>query len=58
MTKVQPVACKYISTRWDGVRYYLVRMSDGNILEVWQNLAENPYNVNHLPIDPTIKMAT
>ena len=53
--KAIPLACRFIGTRWDGVRHFYVRFSDGRVEDVWQTATEDPCGVNHLPIDPTIK---
>ena len=49
-----PIACRFLETRRDGARHFLVRMSDGRVEDVWQSRAENPFGVNDLPIDESI----
>jgi hypothetical protein len=52
----KPVSCRYLGTRWDGVRHFYVKFEDGSVIDVWQSRAENPYDVDHLPIDESITL--
>ena len=53
--KAIPIACRFLGTRWDGVRHFWIRLSDGIVRDVWNAPYMNVFNVENLPIDNTIR---
>ena len=49
-----PLACRYLGTRWDGIRHFWVRLSDGTVRDVWNSIYENKFLCETLPLDDTI----